>query len=140
MYYGHVHVYNIMCMYVDMYTLGNRAWCQQLSIRSLPQVHAIFSRAGLGPALLTGVIRTAPPGRPGSPSHVTGTWVSGDQAALVCWEPSEVGMPFLSYTIEVRELESNITKIWKLRVGEVKDNLPNCTAGYSVSVLIMLLL
>lgn len=95
-----------------------------------------LSRAGLGPPRLTDIFRTAPPGRPGSPSHVTGTWESGDQAALVCWEPSEVGLPFLSYTIEVLELKSNVTKIWKLRVDEVKENLPNCTAGYSVSELL----
>ena len=83
------------------------------------------------------MFRTAPPGRPGSPSHVTGTWLSGDQTALVCWEPSEVGQPFLSYTIEVLELKSNVTKIWKLSVDVVKDNLPNCTAGYSVSLYVM---
>ena len=100
-------------------------------------MHALFSHAGLGPAFQTEVIHTAPPGRPGSPSHVTGTWLSGDQAALVCWEPSEVGAPFLSYTIEVLELKSNVTKIWKLSVDVVKDNLPNCTAGYFVSVFIL---
>ena len=78
---------------------------------------------------------TAPPGRPGSPSHVTATWMSHDQAALVCWKPSEVGKPFLSYTIEVLEVKSNVTKLWKLAASVVKDNLPNCTAGYTVSTI-----
>ena len=101
-------------------------------------MYAMLSHVGLSPAIETGIIHTAPPGRPGSPSHVTGTWVSDDQAALICWEPSEVGLPFLSYTIEVLELKSNVTKIWKLSVDVVKDNLPNCTAGYSVSVIILI--
>ena len=94
-----------------------------------------MSNVGLGSAFQTEVIRTAPPGRPGSPSHVTGTWVSDDEAALVCWEPSLVGLPFLSYTIEVLELKTSVTTILNLRVDEVKDNLPNCTVGYSVSCI-----
>ena len=90
---------------------------------------------GLGPTFETEVIQTAPPRRPGPPSHVTSTWFSGDEAALVCWEPSEIGLPFLSYTIEVLELKSSVITIRNLRVDEVKDNLPNCTVGYSVSCI-----
>ena len=90
--------------------------------------------AGLGPPLDSEVFHTAPPGRPGSSSHVTVTWLLDDQAALVCWEPSEVGKPFLSYTIEVLEVKTNVTKIWKIAAEIVKENLPNCTAGYTVSV------
>lgn len=83
--------------------------------------------------MLSSVFETAPPGRPGSPSHVTATWMSGDQAALICWEPSEVGRPFVSYTIDVLEVKSNVTKVWKLAADLVKIDLPNCTAGYLVS-------
>ena len=90
---------------------------------------------GFSPPLLSDVFHTPPPGRPGSPSHVTATWVSRDQAALVCWDPSEVGKPFVSYTIEVLEVKSNVTKLWKIAASVVKDNLPNCTAGYVVSTL-----
>ena len=93
-----------------------------------------FFFSGLGPPLDSEVFRTAPPGRPGSPSHVTATWLSGNEAALVCWEPSEVGQPFLSYTIEVLEVKTNVTKIWRMAADVVKEDLPNCTAGYTVSV------
>ena len=93
-----------------------------------------FFFAGLGPPLDSKVFHTGLPGRPGSPSHVTATWLSGEKAALVCWEPSEVGKPFVSYTIEVLEVKMNVTKIWKIAANIVKENLPNCTAGYTVSV------
>ena len=62
--------------------------------------------------------------------------MSGDQSALVCWEPSEVGQPFISYTIDVLEVKSNVTKVWKLAADLVKSDLPNCTSGYQVSALV----
>ena len=116
---------------LHVHVLGRGILCINTCVLSIPTGH--------GPYLESKVFTTAPPGRPGSPSHVTGTWLSDDQEALVCWEPSEVGRPFLSYTIEVLELKSNVTKIWKLSVDVVMDNLPNCTAGYSVSGLNTLL-
>ena len=92
-----------------------------------------LSHTGLGPSKVSEVFRTALPGRPGSPSHVTATWIPDNKTTLVCWEPSEVGKPFTSYTVEVLDVNSNVSKIWRLRVDAVKDNLPNCTAGYLVS-------
>ena len=133
----HVHLHDYICIHVHVHVNVCMVLNALLEVGANDWVYAgaLFSHTDLGPVLNTSVIRTALPGRPGSPSHVTGTWLSGDEAALVCWEPSEVGLPFLSYTIEVLDLKSSVTKIWKLRVDEVKDNLPNCTNGYSVSVL-----
>ena len=98
----------------------------------------LFS-TGVGPPMLSGVFETALPDHPGSPSHVTAMWMSGDAGSvLVCWEPSEVGEPFISYTIYVLEVKSNVTMVWNLAADLVKSDLPNCTAGYQVSVSLVM--